>query len=103
MKLPSQQTNKWLQALYATQCDAGHSSGTHAYVSIDFKACAHRPSMQKLCLIPVLISTGCRRGKEKERLITSAVASLCKLFPLNYSPPTYLSARSWSAVEAFKY
>lgn len=48
MKLPSQQTNKWLQALYATHCDAGHSSGTHAYVSIDFKACAHRPSMQKL-------------------------------------------------------
>lgn len=59
--------------------------------------------MQSLCLSLVLISPGCRGGKQRGRLITSAVATLCKLFPLNYSSLTYLSARSWSAVEGFKY
>lgn len=51
----------------------------------------------------VLISHGCHWGTQRESITTSAVVSLCKLFPLNYSSLTYLSARSWCAVQGFKY
>lgn len=70
----------------------------HMHICIYFKASAHTISV-----FAALISQGCNWGTQREGIITSAVAILCKLFPLNYSSLTYLSARSWCAVAGFKY